>query len=735
MIGVSTPEYQLSIGSVGELAEDINIAALTNGKVAVVYTKGNLQSFVRLFDPATGETTTLHTITPGEINPSTWGTRDMWVTGTPGGGFAVVATLVNTSNYGTQYLWTFNAAGELQVNAQEMPTMPSEWSTLHSTSTGFLATYANSVLVNGSYEYEGLGQFFSTAGVPVGQPFQITPILDQEIEAVQLANGRMAIVYNTNNQVEVRQFTTSGVAVGPTTVVDSFASGVGGFHTGPRIVADGTGFLTLHIDGGALIMSRFNAANAMVGAPVTVVNAWTGVGPLTGLLKPDNQDPVHDVAVLPSGVIVVAWRGYEEGTSNEANIWISFFTPAGVRLGEPITANARVPDDQTGVDLVTMPDGRLFLGFMDDTNVIFGPQQSVRGVFIEGPDGYYVGDAGNNTANGTTGEDLMQGGSGNDTLTGDRGDDQVSGGFGNDSLSGGLGQDQLNGNDGNDVLNGETGNDVIYGGAGDDTALGGFNNDTLFGEAGGDSLMGEDGIDFLSGGLGNDTLDGGTGNDSLEGGDNDDLIYGQGGVDRIKGGFGNDELYGGLGNDVIDGDEGHDRMSGGSNNDALYGGDGNDSISGDVFDDILNGGSGNDTLNGGQGRDIVVGERGHDTLLGADGNDSLVGGLDNDLLKGGNGSDFMHGGAGNDILFGEAGADVFEFSFFWSEGGVIGNDLVMDYQRGVDRIDLSGWNYVLGDTLIVSARGASTTVLTSDEGEIVLRGIAFASFDTGDITL
>lgn len=729
MIGIVAPEFQLSANALGEFAQDIDIAALTTGKVAVVYTNTNLTGFVRIFDPETGTSSAALTINPRDVDPAAGNssTRDIWVTGTPGGGFAVVATLTTG-----QYLWTFNADGAVQVNGRSMPTMPSDLSTLHSTSRGFLATYETDLGATS----KGMGRFFNTDGSPAGRAFEIAPDFRHEMEAVELANGRMAVVYTNGSAVEVKQFSTRGTQVGPTTVIDSNAPIPGTYPMGPKIIADGKGFLTLHIDNGALVLTRLNAANAIVGTPVTVLDAYPGTGPYTGYLKPDNLDAVHDFAVLRSGVIVVAWHGYEnDSASGGTNIFISFHAPNGAPLGEPIVANVRVPDDQMGVDLVALPDGRLLLGFLDDTNVLFGAQQSVRGAIIEGPDGYFSGTTDNDFARGGAGDDLMAGAEGNDTLYGARGDDLLLGGIGNDSLRGDSGKDQLNGGDGDDVLLGGSGNDVIYGGTGNDTALGEPGEDMLLGEGGNDSLQGGDWNDALFGGSGNDTLNGGEDMDALNGDEGDDRLLGDAANDIIYGGIGNDTAFGGSGNDNVEGGDGNDNLSGGSGSDALYGGRNNDKLSGDAAADILNGGDGNDALFGGEGNDTLVGARDNDRLLGEGGNDSMLGGLGDDTLTGGGGADYLAGGSGNDVLNGGSGNDVFVFNRFWMEDDSNGADIVVGFTVGVDRLDFTGWNHILGDSLVVSASGDRDTLLTSDEGTVLLRGVAFTSFDVADILI
>ena len=111
---------------------------------------------------------------------------------------------------------------------------------------------------------------------------------------------------------------------------------------------------------------------------------------------------------------------------------------------------------------------------------------------------------------------------------------------------------------------------------------------------------------------------------------------------------------------------------------------------------------------GGSGADRIVGNGARNTLDGRGGNDDLLG-LDNaDLLRGGNGRDRLFGGTGADVLQGQqgndrlqgdlgadrliggAGHDSFVFTRFADSGiATQQRDVIVDFQRGTDRIDLS----------------------------------------------
>ncbi|MFN6978797.1 MAG: calcium-binding protein [Gemmobacter sp.] len=255
-----------------------------------------------------------------------------------------------------------------------------------------------------------------------------------------------------------------------------------------------------------------------------------------------------------------------------------------------------------------------------------------------------------------------------------------------DRMSGGTGADRLIGQGGNDTLFGFAGNDRLFGGNDSDLLLGGAGNDTLWGDAGNDTLRGETGDDALYGGIGNDALYGGDGRDVLSGGDN------------------NDVLDGGLGDDVIDGGAGVDTLVFAGTAAARvnlgtllaqntgYGLDvvrNVENVIGTAQADILTGNAGANRLDGRGGNDRLSGVAGNDTLFGDDGNDVLYGGLGRDVLYGGAGNDTLIGGEGGDQLGGGPGADVFRYLALSDGGPWNVPETILDFERGVDRIDLS----------------------------------------------
>lgn len=121
---------------------------------------------------------------------------------------------------------------------------------------------------------------------------------------------------------------------------------------------------------------------------------------------------------------------------------------------------------------------------------------------------------------------------------------------------------------------------------------------------------------------------------------------------------------------------------------------------GSPFGDVLFGGTGYiDPHDGGEqifgfdGSDIIYGNGGDDTLYGGDGridpsrdNDSLFGGLGDDVIYGNGGDDHLLGGPGDDDLYGGLGADTLTGGPGADRFFVYGDDVVTDYQPGIDVI-------------------------------------------------
>lgn len=168
------------------------------------------------------------------------------------------------------------------------------------------------------------------------------------------------------------------------------------------------------------------------------------------------------------------------------------------------------------------------------------------------------------------------------------------------------------------------------------------------------------------------------------------------------------------------GDDGSESLLGTRGADRISGGTGDDTILGLGGDDILRGGEGEDALGGGPGNDRLLGQAGGDNLTGGYGLDTLLGGFGQDTLR---------GGVGNDDLTGGLAADVFVFG----HGG--GIDLVEDFGRGADRIDVTDFGFADGEAVlalgdqngssVIFALGSGTRIVLADQ---VLEDMSAADF-------
>lgn len=372
---------------------------------------------------------------------------------------------------------------------------------------------------------------------------------------------------------------------------------------------------------------------------------------------------------------------------------------------------------------------------------------------------------GNDIVNGGGGRDVLDGGQGDDTLNGGAGNDQLYGGSGNDNFvvdsqadlvfeNGGQGTDNVSastnhylyanvenltltgtanifgvGNELANVLTGNAGENLLIAGAGIDTVRGGGARDAIFGESGDDALFGDAGVDYIVGGIGNDSIDSGV---------DADEIYGQDGNDVLNGGasFHTDIIVGGTGNDTIRGDSGLGDF------DYLYGNAGNDIFHVDTPADLVfeSVGEGTDTVFASiNGAGFYLYDNIENlTLLGNTpfgvGNalaNTITGNVQGNYLLGGAGNDLLNGLGGSDVLFGEAGADVFVF------GRGTGGDVIGDYARGTDKIDLRAFGFTSFAQLQGSfaQNGGDGAIILGNGDLVVLQGVVMNQLVASDFFL
>jgi Ca2+-binding RTX toxin-like protein len=86
------------------------------------------------------------------------------------------------------------------------------------------------------------------------------------------------------------------------------------------------------------------------------------------------------------------------------------------------------------------------------------------------------------------------------------------------------------------------------------------------------------------------------------------------------------------------------------------------------------------------------------------------------VINGGRGRDTLTGGEGDDTLIGGSDKDTFVFSEISGT-----NNVITDYQDGVDKIGLDGYSF---DDVTV-ANDAGSTLISTEDWSVVLDGIDF----------
>jgi len=309
-----------------------------------------------------------------------------------------------------------------------------------------------------------------------------------------------------------------------------------------------------------------------------------------------------------------------------------------------------------------------------------------------------------------------------------------------DRLTGDWQSNYLAGRDGNDTLEGLDGDDVLDGGAGNDTMRGGSGNDLYFIDSNHDvvSEMANEGVDTVVT-LISYTLDKNVENAQVLGSAAINLI-GNTLDNSLTGNEAANVLNGGAGNDFLDGQGGVDTMNGGTGNDIYVVDNAGDKIAegtNEGFDEVVAltsyalaakvqvevmSISSNSAVN-------LTGNEYAQTMSGNEYDNILSGLGGNDYINGWDGNDTLKGGAGNDYLIGGWGADNFVFE------AKPGNDVIEDFQSGVDKIDLDAFGISMAQ--VTASASGSDTILSIDSNSdghadytITLLGVG--SPDAGD---
>ncbi len=406
----------------------------------------------------------------------------------------------------------------------------------------------------------------------------------------------------------------------------------------------------------------------------------------------------------------------------------------------------------------------------------------------------YTGTSSDNNYTGDNTDQVIDGAYGSDTLNGAGGNDTLMGGFGNDSLTGGSGNDVFSYNArqfGNDTITdftqgqdkidlsslfvadlaslqpfmAQSGLDTVitfkYGGNTESITLKGivpgnltnsdfiFNavatnltvnatdyQDVIFGGNGNDSLYGGNGYDTLLAGAGNDYLDGGFGNDNLTGGSGSDIFA----ITTRQ--FGNDT--------ITDFAQGQDKIDLSILNVAdlaslqpfmtqsgldtiiylKYDGDAESVTIKGVVPGAL---TASDFIFNTLSTALTVNATDYpDAIFGGNGNDSIFGGNGYDTLSAGAGNDYLDGGYGNDSLTGGSGNDIFAITT-----RQFGNDTIIDFTQGQDKIDLSILHVADLASLqpFITQSGLDTVISLKYDGDvesITIKGVVPAALTTSD---
>ena len=558
---------------------------------------------------------------------------------------------------------------------------------------GFVVTWGSA---DGSH-HGIFGQQFDAAGAPVGAEFQINTYTSGNQSngpVAALTGGGFVVTWDTlevsgsHNGIFAQRFASDGTPIGTEFRVNTYtgsqaASSVTAMNDGGFVVV----WASYGQDGDLIgnFGQRYNASGVAIGAEFQI-NTYT---------TSNQADPV--VTALADGGFIVVWPSEGQDGSGYG-VYAQRYDSAGATVGVEYPINTYTTDNQLRPVVAALENGGFVVTW--DSR---GQDGSLEGVFAQQFIPQMFGTAASETLVDTAGSDW---------LIGQAGDDILIGGGGNDTLDGGIGNDTASyANAGGGVLaylnwgfsNGADGHDILT------------NLENLIGGDFADRLVGDAAANVLTGGAGNDILKGKGGNDTLLGGEGNDKLFGGADAETMDGGNGNDILIGLAGADVLDGGAGADH---------IYGGRGNDTIAGGTSADVLRGNLGDDTLNGG---------RHNDKLFGGGGNDTLNGGRDNDYLSGENGDDILNGGAGNDNMTGGAGADTFVFE----EDSAANYDRVKDFENGVDKIDLSSFNFgSFADVQALASNIASGLKLNFGSGNVLLlEGFTLADFDASDVML
>ncbi|MDX0789209.1 calcium-binding protein [Sinorhizobium medicae] len=371
--------------------------------------------------------------------------------------------------------------------------------------------------------------------------------------------------------------------------------------------------------------------------------------------------------------------------------------------------------------------------------------------------------SGDDTINGSGGDDDISGHRGNDVLNGNGGDDTITGGEGDDAYDGGAGFDTLSFQDAYGAASATQGislnatNGEVTDQFGFAETFQNFEeyrgtqfSDTINGSSLSETFMGLGGRDKINGGAGVDTIrydrdfqlggtkgvtvnlttgvatDGFGSQDTVSGIEN---VRGTNFKDTITGNFASNFLRAFAGADTLNGLGGADTMRGGAGDDTYY-----VDNTGDIVDESLDSGAGVDMVRSSvsfslANTTVVKGNVERLTLQGSGAIDGGGNALSNavsgngaaNTLDGAAGNDYINGGLGNDTLIGSTGLDTFIFNSALNAASNV--DTISDFVVADDVmwIDNAVFTAVVGTGALTAAQFASnTTGLAADADDRII---------------
>lgn len=159
-------------------------------------------------------------------------------------------------------------------------------------------------------------------------------------------------------------------------------------------------------------------------------------------------------------------------------------------------------------------------------------------------------------------------------------------------------------------------------------------------------------------------------------------------------------------------------------------------INGTQDDDVLVGDDNNNTIIGKGGDDKIIGNDGDDTIKGGQGDDNISSGAGDDSIEAGANDDTIRGGKGADEMEGGNGSDTFVFFAGADFRTDTDDDVVMDFELGVDLVNIKSpdsYNFAMtsvGDDLVIEV-GTQNGV---DRGSITFIGLGDEFADDAEMT-